>query len=832
MSRVNTRTPINSKQQVTTDYERDHDPSLDTHFCSLFYIPPFTRSLVLWAVTLLGMSYALQRAYTIRIKAIEEYGFVIHEFDPWFNYRATEYLSDKGWEKFFHWYDYMSWYPLGRPVGTTIYPGLQITSVLIHRTLQALGPEYEMTLTEICCYVPAWFGIIATLFLGLLTYETTGSPLSMMFSSLIMAIIPAHMMRSVGGGYDNESIAMTAICSTFYFWVLSLRSRGSNHDSYSWLFGILTGLSYGYMVAAWGGYIFVLNMIALHCVVITLMDWARGHYSPQIIKAYGLFYVIGTAIATYVPPVNMTPFKSLEQLAALAILVGLCVLHVSEYERKRLRIDIRSKEGLRLRLKYVGFLFAGLIGTFIVLLPTGFFGPLSSRVRGLFVQHMKTGNPLVDSVAEHQPGSADSFFQYLHIVYYIAPWGFGVIAFHQFRQSSFLILNYLVVQYFALKMARLIILSAVPNSALAGAAIGMAIECIASDLFLPSYEIDPETQQQSVQKKIRKVHASTPLDGVSISGRWKSREFRNYRIVLFSVISILLLTRAWVFTEHAERMAESHSHTSLIFKHNGPNGVEIIDDYREAYWFLRDKTPEDSRVLAWWDYGYQITGIGNRTTLADGNTWNHEHIATVGRCLTSPQKQAHRMIRHLADYVLVWSGGGGDDLAKSPWMARIGNSVYNDICPNDPLCEKFGFKSGPGFEGDDRNPSSKEPTPMMARSLLYNLHMAGQRPGVGPDPSLFEEAYTGRHGLIRIFKVLNISQESKAWAADPANRVCDAPGSWYCTGRYPPARELQEVLEKRTDFQQLEDFNRKKNSRQEKQNQEYLERSLRQGAAM
>lgn len=61
------------------------------------------------------------------------------------------------------------------------------------------------------------------------------------------------------------------------------------------------------------------------------------------------------------------------------------------------------------------------------------------------------------------------------------------------------------------------------------------------------------------------------------------------------------------------------------------------------------------------DYGYQISGIANRTTLADGNTWNHEHIATIGRILTAPEKEAHKLARHLADYVLVWAGGGGDD---------------------------------------------------------------------------------------------------------------------------------------------------------------------------
>ena len=58
-----------------------------------------------------------------------------------------------------------------------------------------------------------------------------------------------------------------------------------------------------------------------------------------------------------------------------------------------------------------------------------------------------------------------------------------------------------------------------------------------------------------------------------------------------------------------------------------------------------------------WDYGYQISGIANRTTLADGNTWNLEHISLIARCLTSKEKRAHELIRHLADYVLVWAGG-------------------------------------------------------------------------------------------------------------------------------------------------------------------------------
>ena len=65
--------------------------------------------------------------------------------------------------------------------------------------------------------------------------------------------------------------------------------------------------------------------------------------------------------------------------------------------------------------------------------------------------------------------------------------------------------------------------------------------------------------------------------------------------------------------------------------------------------------PQDARVMAWWDYGYQINGVAKRTTIADGNTWNHEHIALLGKCLVSSENVSHPIVRHLADYVLIWT---------------------------------------------------------------------------------------------------------------------------------------------------------------------------------
>ena len=272
-------------------------------------------------VRLALLALAAYQAYDIRLYAINTYGRLIHEFDPWFNFHATRYLFENGIEKFFKWFDHTAWYPLGRPVGTTIYPGMQLTSVGLYYALEALG--LPMSLNDICVFVPTWFGALATLMTGLLAAECSGIKSAAPAAALVMAIIPAHIMRSVGGGYDNESIAVTAMVTTFYFWCRSLRSNGS------WPFGIAAGLAHAYMVAAWGGYVFVINMIGVSAAALMFADlflptaWQKALFSElnfeNSLKAYTLLYVIGTAGAVQVPVVGWTPLKSMEQIGPLLI---------------------------------------------------------------------------------------------------------------------------------------------------------------------------------------------------------------------------------------------------------------------------------------------------------------------------------------------------------------------------------------------------------------------------------------------------------------------------------------------------------------------------------
>jgi dolichyl-diphosphooligosaccharide---protein glycosyltransferase len=92
--------------------------------------------------------------------------------------------------------------------------------------------------------------------------------------------------------------------------------------------------------------------------------------------------------------------------------------------------------------------------------------------------------------------------------------------------------------------------------------------------------------------------------------------------------------------------------------------------------------------MSWWDYGYQITGMSNRTVIVDNNTWNNTHIATVGRAMASPEEDAHKIALSLdATHILVIFGGmsnySGDDISKFLWMVRIAAGVFPNIKENN-----------------------------------------------------------------------------------------------------------------------------------------------------
>jgi len=295
-------------------------------------------------------------------------------------------------------------------------------------------------------------------------------------------------MRSVAGGYDNESVALTAIVMTFYFWLLSLRTPSH------WPIGIVTALSYFYMVSAWGAYPFVLNMIGIHAAVLVIL----GRFTPHLHQAYSLFFVFGTIGALQFNIVGTAPLTSLEQLGPLGVFVGLQFLRLLHENKTRADYEEFRKK------VFMGAVALGFVGLLFLFL-TGRLGAFSTRVKSLFIPHTKTGNPLVDSVAEHQATPPQYYFQYFHVQCFLAPIGVIASFFSPNDAKYFLAVYTLISYYFSQKMVRLILL--LSPAAAASAAVGLVITVeFAINQF---YDLSQLSEQNKTTKKEKKEKEET-----------------------------------------------------------------------------------------------------------------------------------------------------------------------------------------------------------------------------------------------------------------------------------------------------------------------------------
>jgi len=119
----------------------------------------------------------------------------------------------------------------------------------------------------------------------------------------------------------------------------------------------------------------------------------------------------------------------------------------------------------------------------------------------------------------------------------------------------------------------------------------------------------------------------------------------------------------------------------------GTNFPIVTNDWKESLEWMKTNTPKDSVVAAWWDYGYWITTLSERTTLADNATIDSTRIENIAKAFLSSPDEGWKMLQGMnADYVVVFvSGqrldagnnqtvymlGGGGDESKKQWFMRI-----------------------------------------------------------------------------------------------------------------------------------------------------------------
>eukprot|EP00030_Apusomonadida_sp_AF-17_P005868 a676506_166.p1 GENE.a676506_166~~a676506_166.p1 ORF type:complete len:728 (+),score=383.17 a676506_166:57-2186(+) len=684
---------------------------------------------MLLRLAILGMVCVL--AVSTRLFAVLRYESVIHEFDPYFNYRSTQYLVENGFYDFHNWFDATAWYPLGRIIGGTIYPGLMVTAAAAFKILHFFN--FTIAIRNVCVFTAPIFSA----FTALVAYdmgrelkdESTG-----LTAAALLSIVPGFVSRSVAGSYDNEGVAIFAMLITYLMWIKAVK--------YGTLFwACIAAIAYFYMVSAWGAYVFIINLIPLY----TLIMLATGRFSHRLYIAYSTFYVLGILMSMAIAFVGFQPVQSSEHLLAAATF-ALVQAHVAvDFVRALVRPQTFQQA---FRMAAFGGA-AAVAVVFVAATLTGYRTPITGRFYTLLDPTYAIKNiPIIASVSEHQPTTWASYFFDLHILAFFVPVGLYYCLRTMNDVTIFVALYCMASVYFSGVMVRLMLVLA-------------PIACVISALGISSL----------LSTYMRNVNRG--LSGAS-SKKDKKREDNtmDYQFEASIVIVLFISALLALYVSHCVWVtAEAYSSPSIVLAANAPDGSMIIfDDFREAYWWLRQNTPEDSKVMSWWDYGYQLAAIANRTVLVDNNTWNNSHIATVGRAMASSEDVAIKILRRLdVDYVLVIAGAmtgyASDDINKFLWMVRIGNSTH--IPGFAPIIERDYFSERNEYKID------ADASPTMLNSLMYKLsyynfgHMyTDQNRGPGFDRvrqaeigdknvqlKYLEEAFTSEHWIVRIYKV-------------------------------------------------------------------------------
>jgi dolichyl-diphosphooligosaccharide--protein glycosyltransferase len=250
------------------------------------------------------------------------------------------------------------------------------------------------------------------------------------------------------------------------------------------------------MACTWGAYTYVLNLIALHAFVLILL----GRFSSKLYYAYSLFFVIGTAGALQFPIVGWQPFDSMEQISALLVFILMQLMSLLEFIRVQQKLNEKQYRSLLVNFG-IAIAILGGIGLQVAY-SRGSLLPVTARIRGLFVEHTKTGNPLVDSVAEHQSTPPDVYITYFNFVALAAPIGFALSFFLiPYNDSAFFFwLYFLTSGYFSQKMIRLVLLLAPPATIAASIVLAKILELTIG--VLSSSEEAP-TEEDPKKKKTR-----------------------------------------------------------------------------------------------------------------------------------------------------------------------------------------------------------------------------------------------------------------------------------------------------------------------------------------
>ncbi|MEM2901525.1 MAG: STT3 domain-containing protein [Candidatus Bathyarchaeia archaeon] len=600
------------------------------------YLATIPRGSALEALTL---ALILLIGLTVRLLPLR-WGFYLSEFDPYQQYRLAEHIVDHGFYSWFTWHDNMSWHPWGRDTATTNYAGVPFTAAILYGFIRSIG--FNVPLYDLCVLFPVVFGAVTCVAIYFLARELRGGVVGL-FSALFLALSASHISRTSLGFFDDESIGIFTMILVFLFYLRAISQERPLRATL--IYSIITGLGVAYLSASWGASRYVIALLALFTFVLTLMKRS----SPRLLFAYAVTMGLGYLLMGQIPFLGYGFF--MEWVTAAVLGVFLILLGVE-----------CSKRFKGFKFKVTSLTVAGLIvaAALILLWREGYITQLSGKFLTVLNPSTRFEMPLVESVAEHRPATWASFFYESGIYLFLGMFGFYFLTRRMGEGDLLLILLGVTSFYFAASLVRLTLILAPFLAVTSAVALG--------ELCKPAVDI------------VRGVGV-LPKRRMALPGR-VGKEFG----VSILLITLIITTPTLYYSVQAAYAPTTIATSSIPVAPTGSD-ARRYQDWMHALMWMKENLPEDAVVFSWWDYGYWITAIADKRSLADNGTINSTQIAVIAVTFLSNESQAVPILKrynvtHVAIFA-TWtkdeSGtvkfyGYGED-NKWYWMAKIGNGT-------------------------------------------------------------------------------------------------------------------------------------------------------------
>ncbi len=647
----------------------------------------FIRSKTVRYVLIIAiLAIAFSVSFMIRSQGAQV-GFELAEFDPFFNYRATNFILENGIPAYFEWWDDKSWFlnienkivdthtattcsptplpsapPLdlscytpenvldneeinrGRNVSETSQVTLHITAAILYQIFGAGTSLYNFTIL-----FPVIIGSLTTVAIFAVV-RTIGGTTAGLIAALLFSVSAPIILRGFIGWFKSEPLGLFLGIIAVYLCLSGIKS-GYNKLAFIRIAG--AGIFVSLSINAWGGSEFFLIILGSFFLVLPFFR----NDKKFIVYATVIFIFSMSIVLSQLDPASFSGSilsttagegDEIEPGPLGVFMAGVLLFAFICAVTQKIKQRFRTSYGLIIlgSLVAIGFSAASIIGK----LP-------SFRYQTAANPFLVTTDPLTESIAEHAFSSLDISFFYHSILMIFAAIGIWLIFQNRINKSvhiknemaAFALITGIIGLYFSSAFVRLELFAAISMIILASIGISILI----SKIFAA----------QNTAKSITKI------------------SFVACVVILLVIPVGLPLNDNWV----------TSTSIAPAILYGGSYLLAPTNDWPDAMLWLKTKTPEDAKILSWWDYGYWIETLGDRTTYADNATLDTQIIKKTAQMFySSPDNAWKELVAIDADYVLIWVtaervvsssdipmyllGVGGGDETKRFWFAKVADA--------------------------------------------------------------------------------------------------------------------------------------------------------------